>query len=126
MFDKIDLFTLSQAAARHAAARQGTIAQNVANADTPGYAARDLAPFSDSYGGGATPLRQTRAGHLAGSGANLDLTPQIQRSAASPNGNAVSLEGEMVKSVDAKRDHDLALAIYKTSLGILRTSLGRR
>lgn len=126
MFDKIDLFTLSQAAARHAAARQGVIAQNVANADTPGYAARDLAPFADSYAAGGMPMRQTRTGHLAGESPALDLAAQANRTALSPNGNAVSLEAEMVKSVDAKRDHDLALAIYKTSLGILRTSLGRR
>jgi flagellar basal-body rod protein FlgB len=32
----------------------------------------------------------------------------------------------MLHAVDAKRQHDRALAIYKFSLGILRTSLGRR
>ena len=44
----------------------------------------------------------------------------------SPNGNSVSLEGEMVKAADVKREHDLALAIYGKSLAILRASLGRR
>ena len=31
----------------------------------------------------------------------------------------------MLKAVDVMRQHDRALAIYKSSLNILRTSLGR-
>ncbi|MFB2532788.1 FlgB family protein [Paracoccus sp. p4-l81] len=126
MFDKIELFNMSQAMARHAAARQDVAAQNTANADTPGYLARDLADFADSYQGAGGALRQTRPGHLGTSPGQVDLTAQVTRNAMSPNGNAVSLEDEMVKSVAARREHDLALAIYKSSLGILRSSLGRR
>ena len=44
---------------------------------------------------------------------------------ASPNGNTVSLEQEMVRGTQAKSNHDLALTVYKTSLDIIRTSLGR-
>lgn len=126
MFDKIDLFGLAGAAAKHAAARQQVIAGNVANADTPGYVARDLKPFEASYDAAGGGLRATRPGHLGGGSGALDLTPQAERSAMSPNGNAVSLEDQMVRSVDAKREHDLALSIYRSSLGILRASLGRR
>ncbi len=43
-----------------------------------------------------------------------------------PNGNSVSLETEMLNAVSAKRQHDRALAIYKSSLTVLRASLGRR
>ena len=126
MFDKIDLFNLAGAAARHASARQQVIAGNVANADTPGYVARDLKPFDASFEPGDQGMRRTRSGHLGSENGGLTLTAEVERSAMSPNGNAVSLEDQMVRSVDAKREHDLALSIYRSSLGILRSSLGRR
>ena len=43
-----------------------------------------------------------------------------------PNGNGVSLEEQMLHAVDVKRQHDRALAIYKFSLGVLRSSIGQR
>ena len=49
MFGKIELMDMAQAMARHAAQRQNVIAGNVANADTPGYKARDLTSFAESY-----------------------------------------------------------------------------
>ena len=42
-----------------------------------------------------------------------------------PVGNTVSLETEMMKAVEVRHDHEMALSVYQTSLGILRTSLGR-
>lgn len=126
MFDKIDLFNLTQSMARHAVARQAAAAENVANADTPGYLAKDVADFDVTYQRNDQAMRRTRPGHLGTADGDAALRPTVTRSAMSPNGNAVSLETEMVKSVAAKREHDLALTVYKTSLGILRTSLGRR
>ncbi len=32
----------------------------------------------------------------------------------------------MMMAAEAKRDHDMALAVYKSTLGIVRSSLGRR
>jgi len=32
----------------------------------------------------------------------------------------------MLRAVDVKRQHDRALAIYKSSLTVLRTAIGRR
>ena len=40
-------------------------------------------------------------------------------------GPTVSIEEEMLKAVEVTRQHDRALAIYKSSLSILRSSLGR-
>lgn len=128
MFEKVAILQIAQAMASHAALRQGAVAQNIANADTPGYAARDVAPFAETYeaaSGGA--MRATRAGHLeAGGAAGATLALREEPGTMSPNGNSVSLEDEMVKAVEVNRQHELALAIYKTSLGVLRTSLGRR
>ncbi|OWY13084.1 flagellar biosynthesis protein FlgB [Thioclava sp. F34-6] len=127
MFEKIEIMKMASAMARHAAARQSAVAENIANADTPGYAARDLPPFEDLYrsevGG---DLRATRPGHIgAASTITTGPEPLASPGVTSPDGNAVSLEEEMVRSVEVKREHDLSLAIYRSSLNILRSSLGR-
>lgn len=127
MFETLDIFRMSGAMARHAGHRQAVVAQNVANADTPGYVARDLPDFKTTYAPGAaatTGPKATRAAHLHGvapQGASLAAVDV--RDQASPNGNQVSIEGEMLKSVSAKRQHDRAMAIYKSALGMLRSTI---
>jgi len=129
MYDQLAIFRTAASLATHAAARQSAVAQNIANADTPGYKARDVPSFADTYQRVfATPLRASRAGHfLPGETAHQapDMITATRPGAQSPNGNTVSLESEMMKAAEVKRDHDLAITIYQTSLGILRSSLGR-
>lgn len=129
MFEKLEIFQMAGAMASHAASRQSMVAQNIAQADTPGYKARDLASFADTYKvqSGGMQIRATRAGHLMGSSA-YSSTPRVIAGAGSesPNGNNVSLEGEMMKSTEISGEHRRALAIYQSSLGIIRASLGRR
>ncbi|MBT2132272.1 FlgB family protein [Aliiroseovarius lamellibrachiae] len=131
MFDKIEIFRMSQGLAKHAAARQSTIAQNVANADTPGYQARDIASFAETYETNADHggMRATRAKHFGTTAGGYTATaPEtiIRQGATSPNGNSVSLESEMMAAAEAKSDHNLALAVYNTSMNIMRASIGRR
>ncbi|WP_417726549.1 FlgB family protein [Roseovarius sp.] len=129
MFEKLEIFRMAHAMAQHAGARQAVVSQNMANADTPGYAARDIAAFADVYRSDETTRtpRATREGHLLRHDNDLgfDVTND-PTSIADPNGNSVSLETEMLRAVDVKRQHDRALAIYKSSLTVLRTALGRR
>ncbi|MCU9849459.1 FlgB family protein [Defluviimonas sp. WL0024] len=129
MFEKPEILSLAASLAAHAATRQSAIAQNVANADTPGYRPRDVADFAATYRAeSAGGLRQTRAGHLGVSEAaeRFTLIERVGGGSLSPNGNAVSLETEMVKAADVQREQNLALAIYGKSLAILRASIGRR
>lgn len=127
MFESLDILRMAHGLAAHTGARQAVIAQNVANADTPGFRAKDLAGFAETYrDAGGLDLRQTRSGHLAsGTSDTASLRAMDAGGQASPNGNTVSLETEMLRGVEAKRGHDLALAVYRTSLDVLRTSLGR-
>lgn len=130
MFEKLGIFSMAQAMATHAAARQSVIAQNVANADTPGYRARDLAAFGESYRAERNgDLRATRAGHVF-SGEAADNAPgatmAYRPDAASPNGNNVSIEQEIFAAAEAKSEHDRALAIYRSAMNILRTSASGR
>lgn len=111
----------------HAAERAKLVAGNVANADTPGYRARDLTPFAETYrNGGASPMRATRPGHFLDGDGNTAGRVVEDGSGRSPNGNSVSLEDQMVKTAEVKRQHDISLAVYRSSLTMLRSALGRR
>lgn len=127
MYNSLDLFQTAHAMARHAGARQAVVAQNIANADTPGYQAQQIASFKDAFNGAdTTDMRVTRPGHMtAGSQGQTTATVTTSASEPSPNGNTVSLEDELMNSVAVSREHNRALAIYKHTMTILRTSLGR-
>lgn len=126
MFENLEVFQTSYAMARHAGARQAVTAANMANADTPGYRARAMESFRDTYVAGSSDLRATRSGHLGTGTTSAPPQPHMSDAEASPNGNSVSLEQEMVNSIEIQREHSRALAIYKHSLDVLRTSIGRR
>lgn len=123
MLEPLEISRMARALAAHSGARLGVIAQNVANADTPGYRTRDLPSFAEIYREGGD-LRATRAGHNG-------TAPQVRAAAFAvpggdaPNGNTVSLEAEMVKSAEARQAHEMALAIQRTVSDITRLSLGR-
>ncbi|MDO9525514.1 MAG: FlgB family protein [Gemmobacter sp.] len=127
MFEnKVEVLNMARAMAAHAAARQGIIARNMANADTPGYRAADLPEFAEAWrSSGDTAMRMTRSAHLSG-GRNTTLTAIPELGNVGPNGNSVSLETEMVKAAEVKQQHDMALAIYSSLSGVVRTALGRR
>lgn len=120
MYENLSILRLSSALAGHAAQRQSLTARNIANADTPGFKAQDLGSFGETY---ETALRETRDGHV-GPMRFGDPVADLSTEAA-PNGNTVSLENEMVRAAEIRHQHDLALSVYRSSLGIIRTSLGR-
>ncbi len=128
MFDQLEILSMARGLAAHSAARQQVVAQNLAQSDTAGYKARDIASFGEVYQGGpGLVLRQTRASHVASDVPPQALRPFIERGVdGDPNGNTVSIEGQMVKSAEIQTRHEMALSIYRTTLGILRTTLGRR
>ncbi len=127
MFEKLEITRMAQALAAHAGARQTAVAQNIAQADTPGYRAVDLPDFASVYGADdAGPgMRATRAGHIGTEDGTPEFVARTVRGAASPDGNTVSVETEMVKAVEVRQEHDMALAVYRSVSDILRVSLGR-
>lgn len=124
MFEALELTRMAQSLASHQGARMSVIAENVANADTPGYQARDVVDFAAVYGE-ETRMRATRPGHLDFQPPAGGPVPVVSGESEAPNGNSVSLEMEMVKSADARQMHEMALAVYRATTGVIRTSLGR-
>ncbi len=126
MPDMPDILRLAQASAEHAARRQAVIARNIAHADTPGFRAQDVTPFAELVAAtGGTPMRATRPGHISAAAMVAPGTFPAATADVAPDGNSVSLETEMVRAADARRQYDFSLGIYAKSLDILRASMGR-
>ena len=131
MMNDIGLVRMASALSSHSSTRQSLVAENIANADTPGYRARDLQEFSEiaeTDAVGARRMRATRPGHIGGINGSLPMTPEeiTAFGAEAPNGNNVSIEDQMMRATEVEHAHDLALGVYKNALDILRLGLGRR
>lgn len=129
----IPLFAMLKSKLSYTAQRQQVIAQNVANADTPGFAPRDLKPltFDAALKGtsGLTMLQPSRSVQQPG---YIDLggpKAGAAEDAAAPDsevrldGNRVVLEEQMMKMSEARADYDAAVSLYTQSLNMMRTAI---
>jgi len=111
--------------------RQKVLAENVSNADTPGFKPRDMkAPDfrpGGTVAGGSIGIERTAAGHLGGTdGRRAEEEGPARRFETTPSGNAVNLEDEMMKVSQNQADFQLATSLYQKSLQMLRLAAGRR
>lgn len=131
----IGLFQAMNAKMNYLAQRQNVIAQNVANADTPGYVSQDLnkVDFSRMVEQISAPknkphvsLETSNAGHLLPGGdvANPKEMKNRKPFEVSPDGNAVILEEQTVKSSETQMSYDLMLNLYRNNVEMIQTSLG--
>ena len=122
---RIPLFDLADRRLSWIGQRQQVLSQNIANADTPGWRARDLKPFAEhlARGTGLAPAR-TDAGHIAPAG-NAPKPGKHQVGEHSPDGNAVSLDVELAKVADTESAHSLVTGLYQKYLAMFRTAAGR-
>jgi flagellar basal-body rod protein FlgB len=108
--------------------RQEVLSQNVANADTPGYQARDLQPlaFGDALQQAALRPAVTHAGHLLGKTA--DPAPAKVKTITpwevSPDGNGVVLEQQMTQLAETQADYQMATELYRKQIAMLKTAIG--
>jgi flagellar basal-body rod protein FlgB len=124
MFTDLKIMQTASALARHSVQRHGQIAENIANADTPGFKAKDLEPFSQAYARSQRAMMNSQRSGLSQQAFHADAIKM--EGVASPDGNTVSLEDQMTRSTAAARDHDTALTVYAKTLSMLRATLGRR
>jgi flagellar basal-body rod protein FlgB len=105
--------------------RQKLLAQNVANADTPGFKPRDLKAPSDPAAG--VQMAQTSSAHIGPSTApGAPGSRGAQRFETVPSGNAVTLEDEMLKVAETQMDFQTAASLYTKSLNLLMIAVGKR
>lgn len=124
---RLALFRLAERRMEWLDRRQAVLAQNIANADTPGYAPRDLQPFADRLDRlAAAQPAQTQAGHLPGNrpgqaAARVDRT----RQETTLDGNRVTLDEQLMKVSDTEIHQGLTTSLYRKYLGLFRIALGR-
>ncbi len=134
MLGDLPLLSAIKSRMQYHQARQKMLAENVANADTPGYRPRDLKPFdlmvamqSGGASGGSAGPAQTQPGHISGATGGSSLgNRRAQVFEATPSGNAVNLEDEMMRLAQNNSDYQMATTLYAKSLSYLRLALGKR
>ncbi len=112
--------------------RQRVLADNIANANTPGFRPSDLEePSFNEELRRTTKMRMkvTSPQHIfenPGS-QSTDFTTRKQKNTyeMSPDGNAVVLEEQLMKVTETRMDYDVMTNLYRKHMGMLRTALGR-
>ncbi len=137
--DDIPLFSMLKGRLQYLDARQKVIAENVANANTPGFVPRDIKPgggsnstfgatlamTQPSSGVGVAGMAVTQAGHMGPGGQAAGGGSQFQ-AAKSPDsetrldGNSVVLEEQMLKMAESRMAYDAAITFYQKSMNLLR------
>lgn len=113
--------------------RQGLLAENVANAETPGYRGRDLQQydFADraagfSSAGVTTSATQPMHFSVSSSESGAFHAQRMANFEITPEGNGVTLEDEMMKVTTNLMDYQAATSLYQKSIKILKTAMGRQ
>ena len=131
MFEDLTLFAMAQRQIDYLARRQAVLSENVANANTPEYKVKDLAPvsFKDLMAPPAEAVRATVTNpmHIA-----PEVTPtrfeevNVQRPEESkPDGNQVLIEDQMQKIGDIKGDYELAVNLMMKNINMFKTAIDK-
>ncbi len=112
--------------------RQRVLAENVANADTPGYRAKDLRKinFASALASATSPsvgVARTNAKHIEGTA--LPSNGPFRNDNAkgwetTPSGNGVILEEQMMKVTENQMEYQSAASLYSKSVTLLKIALG--
>ncbi|MFP1682499.1 flagellar basal body rod protein FlgB [Alloalcanivorax sp. C16-1] len=113
--------------------RQKVLANNIANADTPGFKARDFdfgRELSRAMGPGGAgdqglALRTTAAGHLGGHGPARAVDDLLYRVPDQPSldGNTVNMDVERVQFADNSVRYQTALTLLNSRIQGLKSAM---
>ncbi len=129
-FNSIPLFQAVKKRLAWLGQRQEVVSQNIANADTPQYKARDLKAydFRELVRRETTQINMdvTHPNQLSGQRKRIrdfsDSAPFAYETA--PGGNNVVLEEQMAKLNESSLKHQLTTELYKKHLALFRMALG--
>lgn len=112
------------------AQKQAVQAENVANANTPGYKAKTLVPFTfdDAMKGVSAGMATTDARHIVPAsmaGANAGTKTEKAYETV-PSGNSVDLEQQMMDVSKTTMDYQASVTILQKFMTLLRSAIGAR
>jgi flagellar basal-body rod protein FlgB len=112
--------------------RQEVIAENIANADSPHYRARDLKPFDFKRmlrrERNVVNMDATNVMHLPGrrrSGEGFGAAEERRPYETSPDGNSVILEEQMQKMNEVGTTHKLITELYRKNMALFKMAVGK-
>lgn len=107
--------------------RQRLIAENIANASTPGYRPRDVDTsdfermVAGQSGGGGLGMARTHPGHMAPGGGTGPINVVTRDdSETTIDGNAVVLEEQMMRATETRMAFETGIALYQKGLELVR------
>lgn len=108
----------------NAVARQAVAAGNLANLDTPGYRAREVA-FEDLLDGELqrAQLATTNPGHLGGSATATGQTAEADGLSSRRDGNNVQMDRELLSMTRAAGDFAAAQAVLSAKFRLIRFAI---
>lgn len=114
--DPVNFFSLSSQQNRWLSVRQSLIAQNVANANTPGYKALDVEPFEAVLNSTGVEMRKTQASHMSptADGQGDVESEENAKWQVVHSGNSVSLEEQMLKAGEVSGAYARNTSVTKT------------
>ena len=130
----IPLFSMLRSRIGYLNQRQQLIAQNVANASTPGFTPQDLTPFKVNAGSGAgagLALASVPHGSTGQSSGMIQIamsggTQSGFKAVNAPDdetrldGNQVTLEDQMLKMNETRTDYEVAIGIYQKAMSFIQ------
>ncbi|MAS05087.1 MAG: flagellar basal body rod protein FlgB [Ahrensia sp.] len=109
--DAVNLFKLASTQAKWLSLRQTTVANNIANANSPNYRSVDVEPFEAAVSNESVRLAATNATHFGAKDGDFFQVVEEQSSKLTTSGKPVSMEDELVKSSEIRHAFELNTAI---------------
>ena len=105
--------------------RDELIAANIANANTPGFQATDLRPFSSILDNAQVSMVSTNPAHMTSGGDGFSEARVVEGDASETtlSGNSVNIENEMMKLGDVNREYTMATNIKRVIHQMILTAL---
>lgn len=128
-YSGISLFTIMKTKMDYLSQRQAVLAQNIANADTPGYKAKDItAPDFKKLVDAGSKLRlsATNGKHIqsGGAGSDFKLIKRPMTNELNPNGNNVAIEDEISQVAQNQAEYQKVLNLYSKAISMFKTAIG--
>ena len=121
--DGLSFFNLASQRLGWLAEGQRVVAENVANADTPGFKARKISEFEQLLEASrASELKTTDAQHISGTGGPTNVKVSVDENTwgESLNGNTVILEQQTIKANEIGESYQVAASLYRKGHELLR------
>jgi flagellar basal-body rod protein FlgB len=135
--DQIPVFGVLRGSMHMLTERQKLLAENIANADTPGFTPRDVdqksfqKALASAVGGRsshALGLKTSNSKHFQAHGASSGALGAVAiknapNSETTLNGNSVVLEEQVASLADTRMRYETAVGLYQKSLSLIRLAL---